>query len=81
MKPNYMMIGAAKCATTTMRSLFGHHPEIFMVSKESQFFNDDEIFGQGLDWYESLFAEAGSKLLRGEGCNGYTMKEALPAGV
>jgi hypothetical protein len=78
MKPHFLVIGAAKCATTTIRSLLGRHPGIFMVPEESHFFTDDSVFARGFDWYESLFADAKSGALRGEGCNAYTMKEALP---
>ena len=78
MKPNFLVIGAAKCATTTIRSLLGRHPDVFMVPTESQFFNNDSVFARGFDWYESLSAGAGSQARRGEGCNGYTMKEAFP---
>jgi hypothetical protein len=79
MKPNYMLIGAAKCATTTICNLLGRHPDVFMVDcKEPQFFNHDEIFARGYEWYESLYAEAGDKKMRGEGSNASTMKEQFP---
>jgi hypothetical protein len=78
MNPHFLVIGAAKCATTTIRSLLGRHPGIYMVPTESQFFNDDSVFARGVDWYESLFADGRERACRGEGCNAYTMKEAFP---
>jgi hypothetical protein len=78
MKPHFLVIGAAKCATTTIRALLGRHPGIFMVPTESQFFNDDSVFARGYGWYDSLFAAADIAQCRGEGCNAYTMKEAFP---
>jgi Sulfotransferase domain len=78
MKPNFLVIGAAKCATTTIRSLLGRHPDVFMAPTETQFFNEDSVFARGFAWYESLFAGSEQKAVRGEGCNGYTMKEAFP---
>jgi Sulfotransferase domain len=78
MKPNYLVIGAAKCATTTIRVLLGRHPDIFMVRSEPQFFNDDWVFKRGFAWYESLFNEAGERPWRGEGSNAYTMHEKFP---
>src|ERR1700722_13406691 len=78
MEPNFLLIGAAKCAPTTLRTLLNRHPDVFMVPTETQFFNEDSVFARGLDWYESHFAEAASATWRGEGCNGYTMKEAFP---
>lgn len=79
MKPNYMLIGASKCASSTICTLLGQHPDIFMVKcKETAFFSNDEIYERGLDWYESLYSEAGDKKMRGEGSNRYTMKEVFP---
>jgi hypothetical protein len=78
MKPNYLVIGAAKCATTTIRVLLGRHPDIFMVRPEPQFFNDDWVYKRGHKWYESLFDEAGERPWRGEGSNSYSMHERFP---
>jgi hypothetical protein len=78
MKPNYLVIGAAKCATTTIRSLIGRHPDVFMVRNELQFFNHDQVFARGFDWYESHYEAAGDRPLRGEGCNGCTMQMRYP---
>ena len=78
MKPNYLFIGASKCATTTLCYLLGQHPDVFMVSPEIHFFAKDEIYAQGFDWYESLFEEAGDVTVRGQSSNLYTMKEIFP---
>lgn len=77
-----MVIGAAKSATTTICSHLGKHPDVFMVAcKEPQFFNHDEVFARGFDWYESLYEDAGNKPMRGEGSNASTMKERFPHAV
>jgi Sulfotransferase domain len=79
MKPNYLLIGASKCASSSICTLLGSHPDVFMVKcKETAFFSIDEIFERGFNWYESLYAEAGDKKMRGEGSNRYTMKEVFP---
>lgn len=78
MKPDFMLIGAAKCATTTIRSLLAAHPDVFAVRNESQFFNEDTVFDRGFEWYESLYSGSETKRCRGEGCNSYTMKERYP---
>lgn len=78
-KPNYMLIGASKCATSTICTLLGQHPDIFMTEpKEPNFFCNDEVFQRGFEWYESLYAQGADKKMRGEGTNRYTMKEVFP---
>ena len=74
-----MVIGASKCGTTTVCDHLALHPDVFMVEcKEPQFFSCDEIYNQGLDWYESLYSQANEIKMRGEGSNFYTMKELFP---
>lgn len=75
MKPNDMLIGASKCASSTICTLLGQHPHVFMVKcKETESFSNDEIYQRSLDWCESLYNKAGDKNMPGEGSNRYTMK-------
>jgi len=78
--PNYFVIGAAKAASSSVCTLLGLHPDIFMVDcKEPCFFNDDAKFnGLGWTWYESLYLGSESCARRGEGSNRYSMKELWP---
>lgn len=78
MKPNYLFIGASKCATSSICALLGQHPDIFMVSEEVGFFSLEEVYIKGFDWYESLFDQANNVKRWGEGSNWYTMKELFP---
>ena len=32
MKPNFLIIGAMKCATTSLSELFAEHPQIFVCT-------------------------------------------------
>lgn len=61
-KPNFFIIGAAKCATSSLASWLSEHPNIYMSSpKELHFFSSDIFFpGQrrSLEDYESLFFKA-----------------------
>lgn len=82
MKPNYMTIGSAKSATSTLCTLLGQHPDVFVTQpKEPNFFSNDEIYDRGFEWYESLYESAGTQKMRGEGSNRYTMKEVFPKTV
>jgi hypothetical protein len=82
MKPNYMLIGASKCATSSICHHLGQHPDVFMTEpKEPFFFSHDEVYERGFDWYESLYEQAGDRKMRGEGSNTYTMKEVFPQSI
>ena len=73
MLPNFIVIGAPKCGTTTLCHLLAQHPQVFMCTpKEPAFFSREEIYQRGLAWYESLFEPGRDKKLRGEGTTGYT---------
>ena len=78
MEPNFLVIGAAKCATTTIRTLLGRHPDVFMVPTETQFFNEDSVFARGSIGTNRFLPRPATGAVRGEGCNGYTMKEVFP---
>lgn len=58
--PNFLGIGAAKCGTTWMHGLLQQHPKIYMplMRKEIDFFNLDDNYNRGFDWYESFFPDA-----------------------
>jgi len=77
--PNYFVIGAAKSGTTTLCTLLGRHPEIFMSTpKEIHYFgrNDPE---KTREWYESHFASASSFRAVGEGSTSYTHPHIVEA--
>lgn len=79
MKPNYLVIGAQKSATSTLCDLIGRHPQGFMTRpKEPYFFSNDEVWARGWAWYESLFAGAQGARAIGEGSTTYTMRWKHP---
>jgi tetratricopeptide (TPR) repeat protein len=52
--PDFIIIGAAKCGTTSLYQYLGFHPQIlFPHKKELNFF--DRHFALGLDWYLAQF--------------------------
>jgi hypothetical protein len=63
-KPNFFILGAPKCATTSLANWLREHPNIFVpIRKEPEFFNtDDEPHKHGgiptLNDYEALFRDA-----------------------
>jgi len=60
MKPNFFILGAPKCGTTSLATWLAEHPEIYLPStKEPHFFNTDHKRLTGsLQAYEALFAAA-----------------------
>lgn len=60
MLPNLVVIGAMKCATTSLHYYLGLHPEISMTAeKELHFFVAERNWGRGRGWYERQFTGRG----------------------
>jgi len=77
--PNFLVIGAMKSATSTLHSQLAAQPGIFMSTpKEPNFFSDDAVYAQGLDWYHGLFSEAEEGDLCGESSTHYTKLPDYP---
>jgi hypothetical protein len=74
--PNLLIIGAAKCGTTSLHEYLAAHPQISMSSpKELRFFNEHDWRGR-LDWYRGHFdADAP---VRGESSPRYTQHPYRP---
>ena len=76
--PDYIIIGAMKCATSTLAVQLGGQKGIFMTSpKEPNYFSDDAIFAKGAEWYASLFASAAPGDIKGEASTHYTKRPEL----
>ena len=77
--PDFMIIGAMKCATSTLHEQLAAQPGIIMSEpKEPYFFSDDPVYAKGMDWYTSLFSEAGPEALCGESTTHYTKLPTYP---
>ena len=69
--PNLIIIGAMKCATTSLYYYLSQHPQIFMSrKKELNFFVQEDNWAQGVDWYRSQFT--GTAKIYGEASPHYT---------
>lgn len=69
--PNLIIIGAMKCATTSLHYYLNLHPEISMsAQKELNFFTEAFNWHKGLPWYTSWFTEHSN--VRGEASPSYT---------
>ena len=75
-RPNFFILGAPKCGTTSLATWLSQHPKIFITKpKEPQYFNSDHevpIRPRSIEEYEGLFEDAASTHLAiGEASTGY----------
>ena len=73
MRPDFLIVGAMKCGTSTLAVQLGLQDGIFVTTpKEPNFFSDDDVYAKGLGWYESLFRDARPGDIKGEASTHYT---------
>lgn len=65
LKPNFFILGAPKCGTTSMHEWLASHPAIFMARKEPHYFNTDHKnrWVKQLSDYQALFELASEQHL------------------
>jgi hypothetical protein len=77
--PNFIVIGAMKCGTTSLCDVLARHPDVyFSAVKEPNFFAKDELYSKGIPWYQDLFASSNAQKAIGEGSTAYTMNLHFP---
>jgi hypothetical protein len=81
-KPNFLLIGAPKCATTAISALLAQHPQVCIAKgKEPHFFSYDDVYTRGMAWYESLFAHGRTKPAIGDASTSYSRTGLFPGVV
>lgn len=77
-----MVVGAMKCATTTLHEQLSRQPGVFMTRiKEPCYFSDEPFYARGPGWYAGLFADAPKGALCGESSTHYTKMPTYPETV
>lgn len=77
--PDFIIVGAMKCGTSTLAAQLGAQQGLFMTTpKEPNFFSDDAVFANGRDWYEALFEHAEPGDIKGEASTHYTKYPVHP---
>ncbi|MFC1876751.1 sulfotransferase domain-containing protein [Thermodesulfobacteriota bacterium] len=85
--PDFIIIGAAKCGTTSLHKYLSMHPEVsvgdteevyFADPKEPEFFAVDSVYEKGLDYYSKLFSSARKDQICGEASTIYTLYPSFP---
>ncbi len=64
--PNFLVVGAQKAGTTWLAARLRDHPDIFMRKGEIHYFDVEDNFKLGEEWYASQFGGGASQLMRGE---------------
>ncbi|MCP3675717.1 MAG: sulfotransferase [Gammaproteobacteria bacterium] len=73
LKPNFYIIGAAKCATTTLAALLMAHPEAEIVKgKEPHFFSIKPDTSSALEEYLSMYAHCSNEIAIGDASTSYS---------
>ncbi len=85
-KPNFFLVGAPRCGTTSMYLYLKQHPEIYLsLLKEPIFFGSDQtrqpLAVADEEEYLSLFAAAGDAPAIGEGSVFYLMSKRAAAEI
>jgi hypothetical protein len=73
--PTFLILGAAKCGSTSLYHQLKPHPQVFMSDvKEPTFFSERERgqWKRGLEWYERLFAARKDEAALGEASTSYS---------
>lgn len=81
--PNFIGIGAQKAGTTTLHNILSQHPQILTPSvKEVHFFDREENYTKGIEWYRSVLPEKGKEeQLVGELTPGYMFFDFVPGRI
>ena len=80
--PDFVIIGAMKCGTSTLHAQLAAQDGFFMSEpKEPNFFSNDEIYAKGETWYRGLFAKAPAGAIKGESSTHYTKLPTYPKTV
>ncbi len=78
-RPDFLIIGAMKCGTSTLQAQLAAQPGIFMTTpKEPNYFSDDDVFAKGAAWYDGLYDGAQPGDLTGEASTHYTTLPTHP---
>jgi len=77
--PSFLIIGAQKAGTTSLHAALEHHPDIFMSTpKELYFFDVDENYNRGTEWYAKFFRDWRDEKVAGESTPDYLWYKPVP---
>lgn len=80
MLPNFLILGAQKAGTTTLWHMLDAHPDVYLARpRETRFFHDDLLYGEGPARYElGFFSGWSGQRAVGEKCPEYLWNPQAP---
>lgn len=78
MLPNFLIVGAMKAGTTTLRNYLARVDQVWIYPGEIRFFSQDDKYARGLSWYETLFEPARGRMAVGEKSPAYSYRPHVP---
>jgi len=76
--PNFLIVGAMKCGTNTLRGYLMQHKEIFLAPHEVHFFDREDNYRRGIKWYERHFEGSRGQRAIGEKTPAYCFIPEAP---
>jgi hypothetical protein len=55
--PDFVVIGAMKCGTSSLRHYLALHPEVFVAEQSPDFFLEEHNWPRGVAWYRARFVD------------------------
>ncbi len=85
-KPNFFIVGAPKCGTTSLWGYLKGHPEVYMATPKELFFFDSDLWGNpgwapSLEQYLDCFSAAGTQKKIGEATPSYLRSQGAPKDI
>ena len=67
-RPNFLIAGVQKSGSTYLDSLLREHKDIFLAQRTTNysFFDNDQIYKKGVDWYLKIYSDANNNQLLGQ---------------
>ncbi|MGH2785493.1 MAG: sulfotransferase family protein [Actinomycetota bacterium] len=77
--PTFAIIGAMKSGTSTIAMMLDQHPDAYLVpNKEVYFFDREDVYARGVDWYRERFQDSSGQRAVGEASPSYLF---VPAAI
>lgn len=77
-QPTFLVIGAMKAGTTTLRDQLATHPDVFMSEQKELHYFSGRNWDRGPSWYAAQFEPGADAVARGEASPSYSQRDIFP---